>query len=92
MNSKNQSKTVTVLSDPINHSLQKCFKELKFGRPAKEQKFLDFCVLIMDDYEKIGNKIAESIFIFIQKHKFNWSLEKLEKHINKTLKYFSPNE
>ena len=33
-----------VLSAPSAHSLQECLAELKFGRPAAGQRFLDGCI------------------------------------------------
>jgi hypothetical protein len=33
-----------ILKNPIIHSLSEIFKQLKFGRTAKDQKFLDKCL------------------------------------------------
>lgn len=33
-----------ILKDQVNHSIADCLKELKFGRPAAAQKFLDKCI------------------------------------------------
>lgn len=36
------------LSAPANYDLSTIFKELKFGRPAASQKFLDDCISRLD--------------------------------------------
>ena len=36
------------LQRPVNYNLVDIFKELKFGRPAEDQKFLDKCISELD--------------------------------------------
>ncbi len=33
-----------ILREPVKHSLIDIFKELKFGRPAESQKYLQKCI------------------------------------------------
>ena len=39
-----EEKPVRALDTPANHSLQDCLQELKAGRKAEQQKFLDECI------------------------------------------------
>jgi hypothetical protein len=45
----------TVLSAPQRHNLVEVFKELKFGRPAEDQKFLQKCI------EKLSSEKEDEI-------------------------------
>jgi hypothetical protein len=38
------------------HSLIDIFKELKFGRPAADQKYLDKCIAELESQEKTKNE------------------------------------
>jgi len=42
-----------VLHSPAAHSLEECLRELKFGRPAEEQKVLDELINVV--YKRLGN-------------------------------------
>lgn len=37
-------KEAQILQAPSVHNLEECLEELKFGRPAKQQDFLDSCI------------------------------------------------
>lgn len=53
----NQPK-VRPLQAPANHTLQECLAELKFGRPAAGQKFLDKCIAELNGDSQEEGKIS----------------------------------
>ena len=44
MNTTEETNPARALDAPANHSLQDCLKELKAGRKADQQLFLDECI------------------------------------------------
>ena len=40
------------LTRPAAHTLQELFAELKFGRPAASQEYLDKCIAELNEQEK----------------------------------------
>ncbi len=44
------------LKRPLAHSLIDIFKELKFGRPAADQIYLDKCIAELESQEKTKNE------------------------------------
>ena len=69
-----------ILEQPANHSLSEIFKELKFGRPAENQKFLDSCIHMLEESNcflesklSIGQKV---IFIPMERHCDERKIEK----------------
>lgn len=51
----------TVLSAPQIHNLVEVFKELKFGRPAEDQRFLQECIQLLDPLKKTVSKQKATI-------------------------------
>jgi len=84
MDSNNQSPE-RILNAPSKHSLSECFEELKFGRPAKDQKFLSLCIKMLSKLNSFSDEIAEASYIHIQKNKYKWTLESLKRHLKKIL-------
>ena len=41
------------LKRPANHNLIEIFKELKFGRPAASQKYLDKCIKELEEQKGV---------------------------------------
>lgn len=71
-----------ILDKPANYSLSEIFKELKFGRPAENQRFLDSCIEMLEkehdrdaEYSCKENENIEPTYIL---HRRN-----LEEHLKK---------
>ena len=75
---ENESKK-SPLRDPANHDLEVLFKELKFGRPAASQKYLDKCIAGLseetyDDLFKIGDFVYRKHQQKLNRNPESWDL------------------